>query len=128
MGLGYKKRFLFVRFLRAFSTQNLDVYYNFYEGIVHFPCLGQGAELAVGRGKWIGHDEYMKGPCMESNPHHRCVPSYPYGIDIRLSFTKLWQMQVRASVFGLRGGRPHRRVYTARLRRVPALRDRLESL
>ena len=30
---------------------NRYVYYNFYKGTMHFPCLGQEKELAVGREK-----------------------------------------------------------------------------
>ena len=62
-----------------FSTQNLDVYYDFYKGIMHFPCRGQENELVVGRENQVGHNEDMKGACMEIKPS---PPSNPYGIDL----------------------------------------------
>ena len=57
------------------------VYYNFYKGIMHFPCLVQENKLVVGRKKQVGHNEDMKGSCMEIEPS---PPSNinPYGIHL----------------------------------------------
>ena len=65
--------------LLASSISMIIMYYmyNFCKGIMHFPCHGQENELAVGREKYIGHNEDMKGACMEIEPS---PPSYPYGI------------------------------------------------
>ena len=54
---------------------------------MHFPCLGQENELAVGREKQVGHNEdnVMKGSCMETEPS---PPSNPYGICIHLYHIK----------------------------------------
>ena len=52
----------------------LLLYIIIYKGIMHFPWLGQGGELAVGREKQIGH---MRGAGMEIEPS---PPSYPDGI------------------------------------------------
>ena len=35
---------------------------------MHFLCLGQEDELVVGREKQIGHNEDMRGSCMEIEP------------------------------------------------------------
>ena len=55
------------------------VYYNFYKGRMHFPCIGQENKRAVGRSKTAGHNEDMKGSCMEMEPS---PPSNPYGIHL----------------------------------------------
>ena len=46
-------------------------YYSFDKGVItvmHFPCIGQESGIAVGREKQIGHDEDMRGSCMEIEP------------------------------------------------------------
>ena len=44
--------------------------------ISQFPCLGQENELVIGHENKFGHNEDMKGSCMEIEPS---PPSYPYG-------------------------------------------------
>ena len=55
------------------------MYYTFYKGIMHFPYLGQENKIVLGREKQVGHNEDMKGSCMEIEPS---PPSNPYGIHL----------------------------------------------
>ena len=69
------------RLLASSISMTAIVHYTFYKGTMHFPCicLGQENELIVGREKQTGHNEDMRGSCMEIEPS---PPSNPYGIHL----------------------------------------------
>ena len=46
---------------------------------MRFPYLGQENKLVLGRENQVGHNEDMKGSCMEIEPSS---PSNPYGIHL----------------------------------------------